>query len=121
MGTNLERWAARQEGLSEKNFRVLLAMCMVAHDNTGKFFISVHKFLTDDRYRKIHRMPSHSALRQHYLALVRKGFIGRIRKGNGKLGPKKDKYNTRRAVGPYTRYLPMENCRTRPSRIMKKR
>ena len=82
MGSRLMTWASNQDGLSEKDFRVLLAMCMVAHDDHGRYFLNVHTFLKN--YFKTHRIRTHSSLRNHLASLADKGYIGRIRKGNGK-------------------------------------
>ena len=82
MGFELERWASRRDGLSLGDYRCLLAMCQVAHDATGQFFLHPQKFL--NQYQDVHRLPSSNAFNKRKARLIRMGFIGRVRNGNGR-------------------------------------
>ena len=86
MGRDLTKWAAQQNFLPKGDYQVLLAMGMVAHDSHGQFFGNRQWFL--EEYHGVHGISNHSTLKNHYASLVRRGCIGRIRKGNGR-NPKK--------------------------------
>ena len=80
MGTKLVRWAQKQRNLTAKQRYVLMGMCIIADDRHGKFYMNVHDF----RSNLVPEIASHSSLRDHYAALCENGYVGRIRKGNGR-------------------------------------
>ena len=82
VGRELTKWAAQQNDLPKRDYQVLLAMGMVAHDDHGQFFANPAWFMKE--YYSVHGISNHSTLKNHYASLVRRGCIGRIRKGNGR-------------------------------------
>ena len=80
MGYDLSRWAQHVSHpcLMPRTRQVLAAICMVAHDDHGEFWMRGQKFLEEN-------LPdmSYGAYRNHLSILVRNGLLLKIWHGGG--------------------------------------
>ena len=92
MGYDLRDWALRVEHpcLTPRTRQVLAAICLVAHDEHGEFWMRGRAFLNES-------IPdmSYGAYRNHLSILVRNGLLLKIGHGGGP---------TKRGLGTTTRY-----------------
>ena len=80
MGYDLSRWAqhAPHPCLTARTRQVLSAICMVAHDEHGEFWMRGQKFVDEN-------LPgmTYGAYRNHLSALVRNGLLLKVEHGGG--------------------------------------
>ena len=81
MGYDLSHWAQREDHpcLTARTRQVLAAICMVAHDDHGEFWMRPQQFITE-------YLPgmSYGAYRNHLMTLVRNGLLIKIEQGGGR-------------------------------------
>ena len=81
MGYDLSHWAQREVHpcLTARTRQVLAAICMVAHDDHGEFWMRPQQFITE-------YLPgmSYGAYRNHLMTLVRNGLLIKIEQGGGR-------------------------------------
>ena len=98
MGGRLAAASVGKPDLTAKQQTVLTAMCKIADDAHGRFWKHPAAFLRDD----VPRVASRTALRNHQASLQAKGYIGRVRNGNGKPSASRQtrKPDPREPLGP---------------------
>ena len=81
MGYDLSHWAQREDHpcLTARTRQVLAAICMVAHDDHGEFWMRPQQFITEYLPRL-----SYGAYRNHLMTLVRNGLLIKIEQGGGR-------------------------------------
>ena len=81
MGYDLSHWAQREDHpcLTARTRQVLTAICMVAHDDHGEFWMRPQQFITEYLPRL-----SYGAYRNHLMTLVRNGLLIKIEQGGGR-------------------------------------
>ena len=81
MGYDLSHWAQREDHpcLTARTRQVLAAICMVAHDDHGEFWMRPQQFISE-------YLPgmSYGAYRNHLMTLVRNGLLIKIEQGGGR-------------------------------------
>ena len=81
MGYDLSHWAQRKVHpcLTARTRQVLAAICMVAHDDHGEFYMRGQKFVSE-------HFPdmSYSAYRNHLTTLVKNGLLLKVEHGGGR-------------------------------------
>ena len=81
LGYDLSRWAQREDHpcLTARTRQVLAAICMVAHDEHGEFWMRPQQFIAE-------YLPgmSYGAYRNHLMILVRNGLLIKIEQGGGR-------------------------------------
>ena len=81
MGYDLSHWAQREVHpcLTARTRQVLAAICMVAHDDHGEFWMRPQQFITEYLTGM-----SYGAYRNHLMTLVRNGLLIKIEQGGGR-------------------------------------
>ena len=81
MGYDLNKWALKEDhpSLTARTRQVLAAICMVAHDEHGEFWMRPNQFIAE-------YLPgmSYGAYRNHLMVLVRNNFLIKIEQGGGR-------------------------------------
>ena len=99
MGGRLMSWSLAKLDLSPLDQVVLTAICKVADDSHGRFWKHPDDFLRED----VPQIKTRTSLRDHLASLQNKGYVGRIRCGNGKPSKrrhKRDQSDKREPLGP---------------------
>ena len=81
MGYDLRQWAldVKHPSLTARTRQVLTAICMIAHDEHGEFYMRGQKFVSE-------HFPdmSYSAYRNHLTALVKSRLLLKVEHGGGR-------------------------------------
>ena len=100
MGYELSRWAQREDHpcLTARTRQVLLAICMVAHDEHGEFWMRPRSFIAE-------YLPgmSYGAYRNHLMALVRNEILIKVEQGGGRTTHGRGKTTRYRVNSPAVR------------------